>query len=73
LPQALLVKRSSISDSLASSGQASPLIAMEWLQRSIDKQPADSHFAHFGKGDFLWAVRTYLSASSLADWLYDNL
>ena len=31
LPQTLQVKRSSISDSLASSGQASPLIAIEWL------------------------------------------
>ena len=30
LPHTLQVKRSSISDSLASSGQASPLIAMEW-------------------------------------------
>jgi hypothetical protein len=31
LPQVLQVKRGSISDSLTSSGHASPLIAIEWL------------------------------------------
>jgi hypothetical protein len=56
LPQTLQVKRSSISDSLAPSGQASPLIAMEWLVGAIDQQPAHAHVAHFGKGDFLGAV-----------------
>ena len=33
LPQARQTNRASISDSLTSSGQPSPLIAIEWLQR----------------------------------------
>jgi hypothetical protein len=33
LPQTLQVKRSSMSDSLTSTDQASPLTAIEWLQR----------------------------------------
>jgi hypothetical protein len=33
LPQAWQMNRSSMSDSLTSSGHGSPLIAIEWLQR----------------------------------------
>jgi hypothetical protein len=33
LPQALHTNRSSMSDSRTSSGHASPLMAIEWLQR----------------------------------------
>jgi hypothetical protein len=55
LPQTLQVKRSSISDSLASSG---PSIAADCdgvaaaVVGAKDQQAAHAHFAHFSKGDF---------------------
>jgi hypothetical protein len=57
LPQAPpQMNRGFISDSLKSSGQRSPLIAIEWLrsgsQRS-SQQAAHTLFAHVSKGDLM--------------------
>jgi hypothetical protein len=64
-PQAWQVKRDSISDSRTSSGQSSPLIAVQWLAMvvgAVDQQAANPHFAHFAKRDFLRARHHWKSS-----------